>query len=170
MAWTPTYNTLNLRAIASNLMTYFDANQDAALKWANDGTPLKKFGELAVRVQDIDKPLFPALQFSDDDDAVDYTGDLAVGAYAVTFEGLIQNAKPDKATLEARKYVKAIVSMIREIPAATIATGTGATTGTIVLQQIETGFAVIKKHIDVNSFLQEFKVKATFSVIGTDYA
>jgi hypothetical protein len=167
MAWTPTYNTLNLRAIASNLMTFFNTNQDEALKWANDGTPLKKFGELAVRVQDIDKPLFPALQFSDDDDAVDYSGDISVGAYSVTFEGLIQNAKPDKATLEARKYSKALVSMIREIPDADIVEDTGAVV--VVLQQIDTAFEPIKKHKDINSFLQEFKVKATFSVTGANY-
>ena len=168
MAWTPTYNTLNLRAIASNLMTYFNTNQDEALKWANDGSPLKKFGELAVRVQDIDKPLFPALQFSDDDDAVDYTEDECTGVYAVTFECLIQNGDPATATLEARKYAKAIVSMIREAPSATISANTGATTGSLTLRTVETGFSPIKKHKDIRSFLQEFQVKVTYSLFGLD--
>jgi hypothetical protein len=165
MAWTPTYSILAPRAIASNLLAWFSTNQTEAILWANAGTALRPLKSIADALADPSNPVFPALQFLDDNDAADYSGDQGIGSYSVTFECMVQSAVPATAIQEARVYDKAIKSMIRECPDATLLSNSGAVA--INLQTIEGGFDPIKTNDLQNDFLQVFQVRAVFLLAGS---
>jgi hypothetical protein len=158
--WTPSYPVTNARAIAENLLAYFEANQADALVWAGGSLkPLKKFSQ---SLADRTVPAFPSIAFSDDNDATDYaTSTAAQGAYSLTFEVSVQSLNGDTATTQARRYSLAIVSMIRNCPKATLIANTGCIQA--VVDTIEIGFDPIRAHENrKNDFLQVFQVRTTF--------
>ncbi|MCA1589176.1 MAG: hypothetical protein LC734_02055 [Acidobacteria bacterium] len=155
---------LQLLQNARYLLAHFAATQAEALVWAG-GTGLKTFQSIADSLADKETPIFPALQFSDDNDAVDYTGDgLLEGVYSVTFEMMIQSAVAATAVTQARTYSKAISSMIRNCLDATLLVNTGADHA--ILQTLEMGFDPMKTNAQQNSFLQVFQARATYMVQG----
>lgn len=171
MAWTPTYAVINSRAIAENLLTYFEANQADAIVWAH-GTALKPIARFENSIADPNNPAYPAIYFSDDNDGVEHGDDLLSAAYSVTFLVMVQNPVAATAVTQARSYAKAIGSMIANIPAATLAANTGATVGTVVLQTLETGFDVIKAGNEgkaTNNWMQAFEIRAVFTLNGSAY-
>jgi hypothetical protein len=161
--WVPNYSILAPRAIAVNLLSYFSTNQADAILWAN-GSALRPLKSIADALADPNNPVFPALQFLDDNDAADYSGDASQGVYSVTFECMVQSSAPATAIAEARAYDKAIKSMIRECPNATLVANSGANVAT--LQTIEAGFDPMKTNDLQNDFLQVFQVRATFLIFG----
>ena len=169
MAWTPANKTIDAQVIADNLLAYFAANQVEALAWAS-GSTLKPFKNFSATVANRSVPVYPAIAFSDDNDAVDYAADNLQAAYSVTFEVMIQNADPSTAIQQARLYLKAIVSMIRNIPHATLSANSGAVDNATTLQTIETGFEPIKSNETQTDFLQMFQVRATFALMASAYS
>lgn len=164
MAWEPTYSVINARAIADNLLAYFETNQAAALTWAGGGS-LKPFKKFSNSVGDRLKPVFPSIAFSDDNDAVDYTLDLPEGAYSLTFQLSIQNADPDTATTQARVYALAVLSMIRNCPPDTLAANTHTFERGNVLESMECGFDPIMAHENrQNDFLQVLQIRTVFKL------
>jgi len=163
MAWTPTVNILRSRAIAENLLAYISANQADAILWAN-GTPIRAIAQFSDSVANRTNPVYPSIAIESTEDAQVFGEDIHDGAFIVTFEVLVESASPTTAVSEAKVYDTAIKSMIANIPAATIATGTGAIIGTIVLQSTESGFDDIKSNDMENDFCQPLKIKASFTL------
>src|SRR4051812_40772376 len=103
MPWTPTYNVINARSITDNLLAYFAANQVDALNWANGGSGLKSFQKFSDSVANRNTPVYPAIAYSDDNDALNFgDGGIDSGIYVVSYEVMVQNPNPDVATSEAR--------------------------------------------------------------------
>jgi hypothetical protein len=167
MPWTPTFSVINARAIAANLLTYFETNQVDALAWANGGAGLLPFQRIENSVGNLDSPVYPAIMFSDDNDATDYAETLPDGAYSLTFEMMVTNPDPNVAVVEARKYVKAVTSMIRNCPQATYTANTDTQAQAASLQTIEIGFDPIKSNEMHNDFLQQFQIRATYDLSGS---
>lgn len=165
MAWTPTINQINCRAIADNLLAYFQTNQAAALTWAG-GTVMRPFQAISSSVANRSVPIFPALQFLSDNDAVDYTGDVLIAAYSLTFEVMIQNSSPDQAVTDAKIYAKAVVSMILNCPDAIAAANTGGNVNTLTIHNIESGFDPMKTNKQQNDFLQVFQIRTQYTISG----
>lgn len=162
--WEPTLAVLSSRAIPENLIGFItnEAWQEAVLTWAG-GSGLKLLQTRAQRRKHPDKPAFPVIYFSDDNDAKQYDSEVVPGAYSLVLEVVIQNADPDEATRQARIYAKAIESMILNIPKATLLDGTGAFAAT--LDTIETGFDRMKENKDrKNDFYQIFQVRAVWQL------
>lgn len=169
MPWTPTYTTINARAIADNLLAYIQANQVDALTWAG-GSSLIPIALFANSVAARDIPVYPSIAFSDDNDATDYTGDLGQGAYSVTFEVSVQSDDPDTAVVNARKYAKAIISMIRNCPKQTLAADSGAHANGAAIETIECGFDPIRTNTEIqNDFLQVFQIRTVFILSASGY-
>lgn len=166
MAWTPTHSVINARAIAENLLAYFEANQAEALEWAN-GSPMKSFQRIENSVGNINLPVYPAIMFSDDADRVDYADELAVGAYELMFEVMVTHPNPNTATTLAIKYAMALASMIRNCPQATYTANSGALASGAVLSLLEIGFETIKTNDQHNDFLQQFQMKATYTLTAS---
>lgn len=167
MAWTPAHAIINARAIASNLLTYFEANQVEALTWANGGTALKSFQRIENSIGNMNEPLYPAIMFSQDNDAADYTEELVAGGYTVTFELMVTNSDPNTAVSQARVYEAAVKSMIRNCPQATYTANTGALASGAVLRSIEAGFDPIKSNDQRNDFLQQFQIRTTYTLTAS---
>ncbi len=168
MPWTPKHTIIKARAIADNLLAYFEANQVDVLTWAGDGSlkPIKKFSN-SVAYRAI--PVYPSIAFSDDSDAVDYAGDLATGIYNLTFEVSIQNQDPDTAVIQARKYAAAIISMIRNCPPATLAANAGVKLEATYIDTIVCGFDPIKTNDMQNDFLQVFQIATVFNLMAEGF-
>ncbi len=165
MAWSPTFTVINARAIADNILTYvLDSTRQAdALTWAG-GSSLKAVTKFSDTIASRGTPAFPAIQFIDDEDAVDYSADVLIGAYIVTFEMMVQSGTLATAITNAKTYAIAFTSMIRNCPSATLGASTGATAATVRLLSLETGFDPIKTNDKQNDFLQTLKIRATFQM------
>ncbi len=166
MAWMPEHAVINSRAIADNLLAWFELKQVEALAWAGDGS-LKPFQTIANSMANPDMPLYPAINFNDDNDEVDYTNEITVGAYRVVFELTVQNSNASAAIVNARKYAIAIASMIRNCPPATLCANTGAVPSLTVLNTMTIGFDFIKAGKDGtarNDFGQIFRVAVTYTL------
>jgi hypothetical protein len=164
MPWTPTQYTLNCRAIADNLLAYMNTNQSDALTWANGASGMKAFQSIANSLADRTTPVFPAMQFLDDNDQQLFEDGVIEGAYVVTFETMVQHATAATAISQARIYAKAISSMIRNCPNSTLISNTGASVAQ--LQGLENRFDPIKTNDMQNDFLQVFQTRATYLVEG----
>ncbi len=165
MPWTPSLSIVLSRAIATNLLTYFAANQVDALTWAG-GVNLKPIAKFADSTADRTAPVYPAISFLSDNDAVAYGDDLLSAGYNVVFELMIQNPNPNTAITDARIYAKAFVSMIVNCPATSLEVNTGATPRSVVLQSVDTGFDPIKTNDNQTDFMQQFQVRATYTLFA----
>lgn len=166
MTWAPTKRVLTSRALAVNLLDYVIANQEAAYAWAGNGnlklikTPSQSLANRAV-------PTYPSIAFANDDDATNYTNDTIPAAYNVAFELLIEGPDADAVVIDARIYVKAILSMIVNIDHATLIADTGAVEA--ILNTISTIFESIKTNEKQNRFLQTVEVKSLYRLVGGAY-
>lgn len=167
MAWTPAHAIINTRAIAANLLTYFETNQVDALTWANGGTPLKSFQRIENSIGNMNEPVYPAIMFSQDNDVADYTETLVDGAYSVTFELMVTNSDPNTAVTQARVYEAAVKSMVRNCPQSTYTASTGALASSAVLRTLEAGFDPIKSNEMRNDFMQQFQIRATYTLTAS---
>lgn len=163
MAWTPTLAVIKTRGVAANLLAYITdgTRQTDAYTWAGDAA-LRTIKTVSNSVASRTTPFYPAIAFSDDNDAQDFTNDIINAAYSCIFEVSIQNADPDAAVVQARKYAAAIASMIVNCPKATLTANTGAVDAS--LNTIETGFEPIKTNEMQNDFLQVFQIRVTFTL------
>lgn len=166
MAWTPANTVINARAVAENLLTYIEANQVEALAWAHGAAGLKPLARFENTAADPNNPVYPAIQFVSDNEAMDYGGEYPRGAYSLTFEVLVVNATPGTALLNARSYDRAVKSMVRNCPNATWAANTGARSHGSWLETVESGFDPIQKHETQMMFLQQFQIRATYFLEG----
>ncbi len=169
MAWTPERPITTPRAIADNLLRFFMENQEDAILWVTADNPLKPIAKFSSSVANRLTPVYPAISFSDDNDNVDYAGDVLLGAYSVTFEVMIQNQNPEKVISQAKSYLKAFVSMIVNCPQDELVRSTGAVEGTIILQTLETGFDPIRTNEKLNYSLQQFQIRAIYSLAASAY-
>lgn len=160
MAWTPSRAVLTARTIPETLFEFFETYQEDALTWAG-GTNLKKIKTFAQTVAARSNPVYPLLLLVDDNDAQDLGDDIIGGAYQCTFELGLTNRNPETLVSEARKYTKAICSMIANC---TLTTSTGATVATV--QTIEVGFLDVKTNKAENEFYQEVQIKITCTLEG----
>jgi hypothetical protein len=162
MSWTPRNNVTNKRQIAGNLLAFFKTNNADALLWASPSESLKPFIEFADSVGNRDKPNLPSLAFADDDDATDYTTDLLQTAYRLNFEAMIENPDPNVVVRQARKYIRALESMTRNIGKDDLLADTGVSNFT--LETIETGFEQVKANKPRTSFMQKFEIRITYTL------
>lgn len=166
MAWTPTFSVVNSRAIAENLLTYFEANQVETLLWAH-GSALKPIARFENSRANVNEPVYPAILFSDDNEQIEFGNDLLTAAYSCLFLVMVQNASATTATLHARSYSKAILSMIANCGSADaddLELNVGCTPNTITLQNAQVGFDQIKSNDAGNDFMQQFEVRATYTI------
>jgi hypothetical protein len=172
MPYSPTIQTLNLRAIADNLLGYFASTQSDALTWSGTAlsvTGLTTVAKFSASAASRELPVFPAMMFVDDNDAVEHGEDMLTGVYTCTLELMIQNADPDTVVSKAKAYAKAFVSMIANCPKSTLEANTGCVAGTSQLRLMETSFEPIKTNELHNDFLQVVQIKPTFSVVAGAY-
>lgn len=170
MVWTPTKVTLNPRVIPENLLTYCtDATRQAeALTWAS-GTGLRLIKTVAALNANKSLPPYPSVEFSDDNDEQAYGDDLIPCVYSLTLNFGVQATTAAVALANARKYDAAFRSMIVNCPAATLGASTGGTVATAQVENIQTGFLVIKAGNQgkaTSDFLQEFQIKVMVSIYG----
>lgn len=169
MAWPPSIEVKSIYcpAIVGNLLTYFsdETRQAEALAWAH-GSALRRFANIANSVANRKDPVFPAIAFSDDNEAVDMASDDLIAIYSVVFELMIQNADPFQAVVEARSYTKAVKSMIANCPKTVLAANTGAAPHLTILMGLETGFDEIRTNEMQNDFMQMVQIRATFQLHG----
>lgn len=165
MPWTPLTKIIVSQTIATNLLAYFAVNQADAILWAH-GSALRLVQKFSDTVANRAVPVYPAVAFSDDNSAIDYTETQAIGAYSVVFEFMVESANPDTAISEARSYAKAFASMILNCPKAILVANTGAYAPSTVLQTMEIGFDPIKTNEQQNDFLQMFQIRTIFELLG----
>jgi len=163
MAWTPTINILKSRAIAENILAFIATNQADAILWAN-GSPIRTIAQFSDSVANRTAPIYPSIAIESTEDGQVFGNDIHEAAFVVTFEVIVESASPTTAVSEAKVYDTALKSMIANIPASTIAANTGAIIGTIVLEDIESGFEDIKSNDMENDFFQPLKIKASFTL------
>jgi hypothetical protein len=163
MPWTPTLAVINSRAIAENLLTFFEANQVDAILWAN-GSALKPFQRFENSRANLDLPAYPAILFSDDNDQTSHGDDLLTAGYSALFLVMVQNPVPATAVLQARMYAKAIMSMIANCTGSSLEANTGCVNA--VLQDTQVGFDQIKVNEAGNDWMQQFEVRATYTLMA----
>lgn len=172
MAWPPNneQKIISCHAVAGNLLNYFsDATRQAeALAWAH-GSELRSFANIANSVANRSDPVFPAIAFSDDNEAVSMSGDVLIATYAAVFELMIQNAVPSQAVIEARSYAKAVKSLIANCPKASLIANTGVPVNLVILHGLETGFDEIRTNEMQNDFMQMVQIRATFELHASAY-
>ena len=158
MAWTPTLNTINARVIPDNLFAFFATNQADAFTWAGDSSLklVKKFSDSVANRSD---PVFPAMSFSDDSSAEDFTGDMNVALYQPTFEFMVTSLDPDEAVRESRLYAKAFASMILNCPEATLLAGTSAAKA--IVEDMTISYDPIRADEDQIDFMEMFHIRPT---------
>ena len=102
MPWTPTYTTIKSRLVASNVLTYItDASRQAdAYTWAG-ATGLKVIKTISNSVASRTTPVYPAIAFSDDNEAQTFEDDITIAAYSFIFEVSVQNSSPTAAVTNA---------------------------------------------------------------------
>jgi hypothetical protein len=115
----------------------------------------------------VNDPVYPAILFSDDNDVVDYVPSLPVAAYSCVFLVMVQNADAAMAVTNARSYAKAIASMIRNCPVATVSANAGVTANLTVLERIEIGFDQIKTNDAGTDFMQQFDIRVVYQLEGS---
>lgn len=162
MPWTPTYTTIKSRLVAANVLTYITnaSRQADAYTWAG-ATGLKVIKTISNSVASRTTPVYPAIAFSDDNEAQTFEDDITIAAYSFIFEVSVQNSSPTTAVTNAGYYRDALVSMIRNCPLSTLAANTGADEASTVIDSIEVGFEPIKTNAQQNDFLQVFQIRTT---------
>lgn len=137
MAWTPTHQATDTRAILGNLLTFFEANQVEALAWASS-TPLQPFNKFyrTAEVQMmVDFPHFGITKrrvTTDNADAglivtYDLTWEIEV---STVFKLPVRSTALSQLQVDIDNYAYAVESMFLNIPAATLfANITGARHG-----------------------------------------
>jgi hypothetical protein len=163
MPWTPKYNALNLRAIADNLETFWEANQADVFTWLGEPTlpHIKRFSD---SIANKDVPVYPAVAFANDSDQIEYTGDVMEAVYAVTFQLMVVNLDPDVAVQDARKYAAALASMTVNCPPATLNLNTGVTSTETVVEATTTDFLNILADEEQVEFMQRVQFRAQIRV------
>jgi hypothetical protein len=130
LTWTPQHSATDVRAIAGNLITFFETNQSGAFEWARSGggLPALTFYRTAQSRIETNFPHFGLVgrrvEIDDADDGLRIT-------YTLTFELEIAaefTKEQKKAALvqlqaDTDSYVYAIESMYLNIPNATLFTG-----------------------------------------------
>ena len=164
--WTPAEPVIEARTIGENLLAYIEANQVDALLWAH-GAALKPLARIENTVGG-NAPVYPAI-FETDYTGVNDTGEsYNRGASSVTFDIWITDATAATAKDQARSYAKAVKSMIRNCPNATVFAGTNTVAATSVLLTIEDTFPALEVHDNGNSYLQRIQVRASYQLEGMD--
>lgn len=175
MVWAPAQAIITPRAIPGNLVGFcLDATrQREALDWAlgaSSAATYKLVKTYQNSIAEADKPVFPCIAFSDDDDAQDYTEDVIEAAYTCTLELSIQSNVPDTAVTQGRTYDKAFRSMIRNCPIATLIANANAIHA--VLISMETGFLPIKAAeggTSRNNFLQQVQIRVGYGLTRGEF-
>lgn len=134
MAWTPTNAATDIRKILGNLITFFEANQVAALAWASPARTLPPltFYKTSQAHEGVDFPHFGVVKrrtVTDDGDAglqIQYTLTFEIEVEAQHTEATMKAARV-QLQLDVDNYIYAIESMYLNIPKATLmANVTGA--------------------------------------------
>lgn len=168
MVWSPTIAVTESRAIAENLLTFFEANQADAILWAN-GSALRPIQRFENSVANRNLPVYPAVTFIQDVDETVYDEDIEASIYTVNFLLMVTGPVPATVVSEARKYTKALESMIVNCPAATLGANTGAVTGTVKAARPESQFNEIKTNGLNNDFMQEVVISVKVQLVSSHY-
>ena len=161
-----TFKVTTPSAIPVNILTFITTEADqveALTKFGGSGLRSLKTPSQTVANRAI--PVYPSIAFSDEDDATDYTGDIAPSVYTTAFEGNVQSSDPDTAIAEARIYLAAVKWMA--INCDTMLTNTGMTSA--ALQTLEGKMLPIKSNEQQNDFLQQFQVQVTWLLTAGAY-
>lgn len=168
MPWTPEYTTINSRAIAENLLTYFETNQADALAWAGGGS-LKLIRRFSDTVINRSAPIYPSILILTDNDTQPVPeGDVVTAAYSVTFQVHIASTSLTTAMDNAVTYRNAIMSIFRNCPESSLLADTGA--NTIRLAELGTEMLEVYAADRQNDFLQRFNIGASYILTDGVYS
>jgi hypothetical protein len=169
MSWNPKIQIIDTRFIGRNILAFVETNDEEALLWANDNTPLKEFQQLTESVANRIKPIYPSLAIEREGNATDYRGDILPGGYEITLEALIYGTDASALPPMAKKYAYALESMLANVTGAEMFEGTSQQI-VVKLVEIETQYDEIGAANKMKTaFIQEFRTKAVFSLHATAY-
>lgn len=168
MAWNPTYNVIDVGRIGTNLLAFFEENQEEALTWANGGEILSPFVKFYSSASGRLATQFPLLMILSKEVAQDSGGDAIEAVMSLTFEGMIQGGKPDDLVSIAPAYVRAVESMIANIPAEDFRAGLASYTIPQLLT-LATEFDVLASSGAGGAYLQTFRTRVQFKLTVSGY-
>lgn len=167
MTWQPVNNTIDEKPFGENLLAFFAANQTAALEWANGGAGLKNFVKLHNSATGRVDTAFPVLMISRARLLTNFESDLLESLWQVEIDILVAGAKADQATERSRKYVKAVESMLANIPGPALTAGAGQVQ-LAYLRTLTSEFDLLRRRT-ANEFLQIAVIGAEFVVRKAGY-
>jgi hypothetical protein len=169
MVWSPQFTVLDATTIADNLLAYILANQAAALTWAG-GTTLKELRPASVKITDPDAPMLPSISIEGDSERPEDDGGSTITTiYTATFEIWVENADPDAVRADAKKYLRALKTMMQDCPNATVIANTDAGVIEDRLRPI-VEMPPMRSTENETHFFQSFQITAGFRLIaGAEY-
>jgi hypothetical protein len=162
--WEPGLKIIDTRFVGRNILVFVAANQADALNWANDGDDLKPFKQITESVANRSAPMFPSLAIQSEGSATDFSGDVNISPFEISFEAVIEGS-PDTLPLLSRRYKHALESMLLNIPKADLLADSSISHFTV--DSIESDMPEIKANEMQNKFYQEFTTKVTYIFYGS---
>lgn len=163
MVWTPEFTVIDATTIGENLLAYIMTNQRDALDWAG-GTTLKLLQPVSIKVTDPTVPMLPSIGIENEtEEPVDDNGDVIDTIYSVTFEIWTEDSAPEAVIANAKRYKKALVSMVQECPTSTLLSGTGSVQIPDRLRPA-IDFPAVRSFENEMHFFQNFQIRASFKV------
>jgi hypothetical protein len=165
MAWTPPKKVIDLTPLAANLLAYIELNDADALAWANGGEALPEFAATYPNASGRLQTMFPSLMILAQSDAEDLSGEANIAAFNMTLEMTISGPDPDALVETAKRYSKAVKSMITNMPSGTF-TADCAPGMTANLVEMEEAFDILRGGATPSAFLQIVQLRPGWSLIA----
>ncbi len=170
MAWNPEITVIDTGAIEANLVAYLKTNQAAALLWANGGAALKPFQFLSDKPANKDKPGFPVLMTTGGSEGVETGDDMQTFDFQIGFEVICAKTTGDAVVREAKKYARALKSLLFEIDKATITAGIED----VLVFAPDKRFTVRYDEVGANEqetmFFQRFQIDVVYRFYAANYS
>lgn len=167
MPWTPTKQVIDLTKLADNLLAYIEAQDAAALTWANGGTALPEFAATYSNATGRLQTIFPSVLILNQQVETDLTGDVLLGGWEVTLEVAISGADADTLATTTKKYGKAIESILSNIPSATLTSGSSPAI-TAALFELRTLYDQTRQ-LPSMAWVQIFQTRGLYQLIQAAY-
>jgi hypothetical protein len=165
MPWTPQQQVIDLSQLADNLLGYIEANQTAALSWANGGAGLDDFAKFYTNASGRLQTIFPSLMILTQRAEEDLAGDALQAGWEGTLEATVSGGDPDMLVANTKLYEKAIKSMLANIPSDTLTANSDPITRAHIFE-IETRFDILRGQSKATGFLQIFQVRFVYSLLA----
>lgn len=159
MVWSPHYQVVDYSQVADNLLTYIDANQTEALNWANGGSGLADFAKFYTNAVGRLQTTFPSLMVLAYRAETNLEGDLLESGMQITMEGTVSGNDTDQLVQDAKRYAKAVESMVANIPSAAL-TANSDPAMTARLFEVESVFDILRPW--TSGYLQIFQTRCIY--------